>query len=250
MKFNSEKCKVLHFGKRNIKHEYTITDQDTGGMHTLVSSSCERDLGVQLTVDLKWNKQVNCAAAKANQILGRIKNAFSYFDIEMAKLLYTVFVRPHLEFAIPVWSPYLKGDKEKLEAVQHRATRLVSGIKKMQYPRRLAAFGLTDLSLRRERGDLIQFFKCVNNIENISWIEPLQRMKAQSVEGPAGHLRRGEFDFYPVLVKKCKVRESFFINRVIPKWNNLSIYAKQAKTVNSFKARIDKEGYNQTDELK
>ena len=31
------------------------------------------------------------------------------------------YIKPHLEFAAPVWNPYAKVDIEKLEKIQHRA---------------------------------------------------------------------------------------------------------------------------------
>ena len=37
---------------------------------------------------------------------------------------YATYVRPHLEYAIPVWIPFLKGAKEKHEKIQHRATKI------------------------------------------------------------------------------------------------------------------------------
>ena len=68
------------------------------------------------------------------------------------KLLYTSLVRPHLEFAAPIWSPYYRKDILKLENVQHRATR-IHGFKGVCYEDRLQNFGLT------ERGDMIQYYK-------------------------------------------------------------------------------------------
>ena len=56
-------------------------------------------------------------------MLGMIRKTFSYFDVQMLRILYTTYVRPHLEFAISAWCPYLKHDIEKL--VQRRATRIV-----------------------------------------------------------------------------------------------------------------------------
>jgi hypothetical protein len=38
------------------------------------------------------------------------------------KLLYTSLVRPHMEFAAPIWNPYYRKDIVKLENDQHRAT--------------------------------------------------------------------------------------------------------------------------------
>ena len=173
-KFNDIKCKVLHFGKKNPKFQYKLKIKDTESWHILEESDCERDLGIMLTSNLKWGKQISNAAGRANSILGRIKNSFSYFDVEMASLVYTVFVRPHLEFAVPVWSPYSECDIKKLESVQHRATRMVKGIKKMKYEQRLKVYGITDLKTRRERGDLIQFYKYVNKCEDIRLVEDIK----------------------------------------------------------------------------
>ena len=47
----------------------------------------------------------------------------------MMKKLYTSYVRPQLELAIPVWIPYLNADIYTLERVQHRATNFAKNIK-------------------------------------------------------------------------------------------------------------------------
>ena len=39
----------------------------------------------------------------------------------------------HLEFEVPVWNPYLKKDIDKIEDIQHKATRLVPTLRKMDY---------------------------------------------------------------------------------------------------------------------
>ena len=88
-----------------------------------------------------------------------------YFDAELVRLLYVSLIRPHLEYAVPVWNPYLRGDIENLENVQHRATRLVPGIKRKGYEYRIKTLRLTTLETRRKRGDLIQFYKVINKID-------------------------------------------------------------------------------------
>jgi hypothetical protein len=35
--------------------------------------------------------------------------------------LYKQYVRPHLEFSVTAWAPWLEGDKETLEKVQEKA---------------------------------------------------------------------------------------------------------------------------------
>ena len=42
--------------------------------------------------------------------------------------------------------------------VQHRATRMIPGFKKIEYEERLAMMDLMSLETRRRRGDLIQFY--------------------------------------------------------------------------------------------
>jgi hypothetical protein len=37
---------------------------------------------------------------------------------------HTLLVRPHLEFAAPIWNPYYQKGIDKLENAHHRATRL------------------------------------------------------------------------------------------------------------------------------
>lgn len=71
--------------------------------------------------DLKWKQQVQHASNKANRAL---RNRFQYKDIELYRQLYLVFVRPLLEFAVPVWNPFLKGDIITLERVQRRASKI------------------------------------------------------------------------------------------------------------------------------
>ena len=42
-------------------------------------------------------------------------------------------MRPHLEFCISVWPPHYQKDKELLETVQHRFTRMVEGFSSLPY---------------------------------------------------------------------------------------------------------------------
>ncbi len=56
---------------------------------------------------------------------------------------------------MPVWNPHLKGDIEELENIQQRATRLVPGLKKVEYIERLRKLRLKTLETRRKRGDFV-----------------------------------------------------------------------------------------------
>ena len=69
---------------------------------------------------LKPSLQCTQAANRAFAILKQITRTFMYRDRKVFLLLYKQFVRCHLEFAIPAWSPWLIQDIEILERVQKK----------------------------------------------------------------------------------------------------------------------------------
>ena len=73
--------------------------------------------------------------------------------------LYKSLVRPHLDYCIQAWRPYLKKDIETLERVQRRVTRMVEGLKNLSYEDRLRKMNLTTLETRRTRADMIEVYK-------------------------------------------------------------------------------------------
>src|SRR6218665_834023 len=61
----------------------------------------------------------------------------------------------------------MQKDKDVLEKVQRRATRMIRGYRTLTYEERLERCGLTTLDKRRHRGDLIKTYKLMTNKEAI-----------------------------------------------------------------------------------
>ena len=122
MSFNVDKCKVMHIGRNNPRHTYTMNGKQ------LNPTSEEKDVGVKMSDTLKPAAQCQAAAKTANSVLAQLGRAFHYRDRHVFVKLYKTYVRPHLEFAAPAWSPWQEGDKSCLEEVQQRAVRMVSGL--------------------------------------------------------------------------------------------------------------------------
>ncbi len=154
LNFNSDKCKVLTIGNRSL-HALGRFKYRLGGSEIYVTNS-ERDLGVIMDEDLKFDSHVTDKANRANRILGLIRRTFIHLDAYNFVLLYKALVRPHLEFSNSVWSPFLVKHITMIENVQRRATKFLPGFKDLDYPTRLQKLNLPSLAYRRLRGDMIQ----------------------------------------------------------------------------------------------
>jgi len=66
--------------------------------------------GIFITDNLKTSLQCTKAAGRARSILGMVRRNFKRLDGEDFLIIYKTYIRPHLEYAIQAWSPYLQKD--------------------------------------------------------------------------------------------------------------------------------------------
>ena len=231
LNLNSEKCKFMHIGK-SLCSSYEMVNADIPGeVMKLSEVTFEKDLGVWMTSNMDPSLHCQKAAASAMKVLGLIKRSFSRVSGDLFIFLYKTYVRPHLEYCVQLWCPYLARDIDVLERVQMRATKLVREVAKLSYELRLQKLGIYSLFCRRKRGDLIETYKILNGYYDIDCSKLFLMSTVHSTRGHSMKLFKRP--------SRLKMRLNFFTQRVVSTWNSLPEEVVSAVTVSDFKQKLD-----------
>ena len=131
MKYSKGKHRDLYLGKNNPRCQYRL------GTDLLESSVGKRDL--EVLVDSRVTISQHCK--KANGILGCVRRGVVSRSKEVLLPLYSALVRPHLQYYVQFWAPPFK-DRELLERIQRRATKMIKVVEHLPYEERLRELGL------------------------------------------------------------------------------------------------------------
>ncbi|XP_065584404.1 uncharacterized protein LOC136043422 [Artemia franciscana] len=94
---NVAECSVFHFGRQNPKYSYKLK-----GIN-LTKSTCEKDLGVILSLDLKPEKHTGLVVGKTSNVLWLLIHSLRYRDIHSKISAYTSYASPQLEYTTVIW---------------------------------------------------------------------------------------------------------------------------------------------------
>ena len=173
-----------------------------------------------MSSDLTWTKHIEEMCVKENKTLGLIKRVCgrAISETDTRKLLYCALVRPRLEYASNVWSPYTAKHRRLIENVQRRATKFVLNYppREIYYTDRLAALDLLPLEYRREISNLLLLFKYSTGLINAAFNKNFV---------PVCHsYNTRNFDQHNYRAITCHKQNYFrfsFFPRSINLWNNL-----------------------------
>lgn len=124
MTLNLSKCNVVSFSRKKLTVEFDYSMNNSN----VSRSSSYKYLGVHFTSNLTWAAHVTYISANASRTLGYLRRNLRNAPNNVRKQAYLTFVRPQLEFASPIWSPFQAYLINQLEAVQNRAARFISRI--------------------------------------------------------------------------------------------------------------------------
>jgi len=224
MKFNASKCHTLRVSNQNklVLHDYKLHDL------VLESVSSAKYLGLTFTNNLSWSHHISNITSKASKTLGFIRRNLALAPKRTRTIAYGSLVRPQLEFASPIWSPYTDSDISKVEKVQRTAARWCSKRwrKQSHVGEMLEDLDWPTLEKRREVTSLSLFYKIHHNqvsIDKDSYLYPLSKSRTRSSTNHPFQYQR--FQCYTDSFKYS------FFPRVIPLWNALDQGTVSLKTV-------------------
>jgi len=168
--------------------------------------------------------------SKARKILGLLYcRYYKYADESTLVQLYMSLVRPHREYAAPVWDPHLLKDIQLLEDTQKFACRMCNKSWNAGYDELLQMSHLPSLSDRRLylRPRVCSVFKIIHKL---CYFPPLF-----SVRESRSHINR------PNLLKQPFARTNSyfsFVPRSVSQWNRLPVSVVSSLSLPVFKESL------------
>jgi len=215
MKFNPVKCEYLRVTNKMIRQV-----------------SHAKYLGVYIDETLSWNFHVDFICNKANIIRSFLQRNLKQCPSSVRERFYLTLVRPLLEYACVVWSPYRLNNIQKIEKVQRKGARYVynnfssySSVSAM-----LSRLNWTSLKDRRDNLRLAMMYKIVNNLVEIDSSRILIRSNV---------LTRGHSNRYKQPFTRINAYKYSFYPDTIKLWNNLPANIIDCTSLQSFNNLIN-----------
>ena len=119
LRLNPLKCEALNINNKRcpLHFNYYI------GSHLISWVQKVKYLGVFVTSKLNWSDHYKYCVHKATVCLNHLCRIMFGASFLAKNIAYKCLVRPHLEYACPVWSPFTSSNIKLIESVQRRAAR-------------------------------------------------------------------------------------------------------------------------------
>ena len=232
MKFKVAKCHSMrvtrHYSHKQIIHDYTLHQQ------TLENVQSAKYLGITITENMDWGQHISDISSKATKTLGFLRRNLAFAPRSTKEVAYKTLVRPKLEYAAPIWSPYCKTQIQQVEKVQRTAARWTCRrwrntssvgemLDELQWP---------TLEARRDQSSLLFFHKIhcgTMSIDKDKYLTPSQSTRSTRSSHNSQYCRPQTYS---------DALKYSFSPRTIPHWNSLAPSVVAAETTEEFRALI------------
>ena len=117
LRLNSLKCEALNISNKHCPLHFTYCV----GSDLICWVQKVKYLGVFVTSKLNWSDHCKYCVHKAKVCLNHLRCIMIGASSSAKNIAYKCLVRPHLEYACPVWSPFTSTNIKLIGSVQCRA---------------------------------------------------------------------------------------------------------------------------------
>ena len=212
------------------KSDYNKNPPLTLNQSVIAEVTEHKHLGIVLERNLKWNSQIDSTVTKAMKRLDIIQSFKFKLCRSALERFYRSFVLPLLEYGDIVWSGSQEYEIIKLDAVQNRAMRIVTGAtEKSNINNMYEDLGWQSLRQRRE----IHCLKWMYRIVHKHCPSYLSDVIPPTVGERQRYNLRGNHDLSTIQATTQTYSKSFFPS-TIRLWNTLPLAARESSTCQAF----------------
>ena len=204
--------------------------------HQLKIVDSHKHLGITFNSTLSWNDHIDNIVSKANRkifVMAKLKNLL---DRKTLLTMYTSFIRPSLEYGSIIWQNCTQGESNKLESIQTRAGKMITGgISRTKTALLYNELNIEPLETRRDRQLLLFFYKLMNDTlpQYLHYLKPPENVNRHN-----RNLRnRNALDIPKFRLKKY---ENSLVVKATSLWNLLPAETKALPDFKSFKFSLEK----------
>ena len=227
-----QKWKITFNGSKTIQQTFSL--KNTPNIPKLFFddqpipvNSSHKHLGISLSNDLKFKTHINDIIKKINRAMGPIYPVAKHIPRDILHQIYLTYIRPYFDYCDTIYDGLItKGDALRLERLQNRAARLITGTMLRTPTDKLRQeLGWPSLENRRKIHKLLLYHRIQSTNSQIPpYIKSILPETRMSEIGKT--LRNSESLTQPY--NRTSAFKNSFIPNTTKLWNNLPPHIRQS----------------------
>jgi len=233
LSLNTKKCEVILCGTRQRVKDQNLTIRV--GDEDLPCVADATYLGAVIDKNLTWANHIDKVISKVSSRIGVLRKMKNIVPHDTLKHLYNALVLPHFDYADLIYGMGYKTDLDRLQKVQTRAARLLTG-SGPRTPREgmFASLHWLSLTNRRSYNKAVLVYKCLNGLAP-DYLCDMFRYETYVYQTRSSNLG---------LLHEPKAKSVFFENSFQVSgaclWNDIPKDIRDSSTLTSFKHALYK----------
>ena len=192
-------------------------------------------LGVELDERMSWENHIDTICRKVGSGIGIIKRVKPFVPSQTLQNLYNSLVLPYFDYCSPLWDNCGSMLKEKLQKLQNRAARIMTGANyDVRSTDLLHAMSWKNLNDRHKMNKSVLMFKILNNHSAPNFKD---KFITRDTNLSNYNLRNADINFSVPKPRTEYLKKGFGYSGAVL-WNSLPTQAKQTESLSSFKNLI------------